>query len=279
MKRKIYFCLLIAFWALSPSAQAGTKEEIVRLQSDVLGLQNQFRELQKTFSESTEGLKSLVVQLNDQVAKSNILLGSVSKSLENQASGANSADQTLLQEIRTLSGKLDDIATRISALAQQLNDLRVQSKSLTQAGAPGGSLSPETMYSQAFNDFVQGNLDLAIPEFTAYVSNYPGGDKAATALLNIGDAYLNQNKLPQAISSFTRVINDYPSSDSVASALYKRAKAELQMQEIDNAVADFRSIVEKYPATQEAEQAKAELQKLGLSPTKPAKEQPRRKSR
>ena len=135
------------------------------------------------------------------------------------------------------------------------------------------------MYNQAFNDFVQGNLDLAIQEFSAYLSSYPGGDKAAAALLNMGDAYLNQNKLPQAIASFTRVINDYSGTDSVASALYKRAMAELAMQESDNAIADFKSIIEKYPASQEAELAKTELRKLGVGLTKPAKEQPRRKSR
>jgi len=278
MKRNIYFCLLIALGML-PSAQAGTKEELLRLQSDVLALQNQIRDFEKTFNETSEGLKSLVVQLNDQVAKSNMLLSKLSATLDSQASSTHSTDQSLLQEIRALSGKLDDSATRISALAQQLNDLKVQSKSLNQGGVQGASLSPDTMYNQAFNDFIQGNFDLAVQEFTAYLSNFPGGDRAAAALYDIGEAYYNQNKLPQAITAFTRVINDYSSSDKVASALFKRAKAELAMQESQNAIADFKDVIAKFPAAPESDLAKQELQNLGISLEKPTKDQPRRKSR
>ncbi len=277
MKRKIFFCMLIAFLIASAPAKAGTKEEVMRLQSDVLALQNQIREFEKTFNDRTDGLKSLVVQLNDQVAKSNMILNRISATLDSQTSGTRSADQTLVQEVRALSGKMDDAATRISALAQQLNELKVQSKPLSQEGLPGGNLSPDSMYNQAYSDFVQGNLDLAIQEFTAYLNTYPGGDKAASALLNIGDAYLNQNKLPQAISSFTRVINDYSSSDKVVpSALYKRGLAEVAIQETDNAIADFKNVTEKYPTAQESEMAKAELKKLGVGTAKPA---PRRKAR
>jgi tol-pal system protein YbgF len=260
--------ILISLMIASPVLQAGTKEEVVRLQSDVIALRDQIREIEKTFSEKTDGLKSLVVQLNDQVAKSNLLLDRVSKMLENQTSGVQSSNEQLRQEVRALTGKIDDFATSVSALAQQMSELKVQSKALNQASE---SLSPDTMYDQASRDFVQGNLDLAIQEFTAYLNNYPGGDRAAAALCSIGDAYSYQNNLPQAIAVFTRVINEYPNSDKVPSALYKRAQAELSMKESENAVADFKNIVENYPETAEAALAKAELEKLGVRTSKPAK--------
>jgi tol-pal system protein YbgF len=264
---------------LAAPARAGTKEELMRLQSDVLAMQNQIREFEKTFSEKTEGLRSLVVQLNDQVAKSNLILNRVAAALENQASGANSSQQAVLQEIRNLSGKIDDTATRISALAQQISELKVQSKSLTQgSGNPGGGLSSsDSIYNQAFNDFVQGNFDLAIQGFTAYLGSFPTGDKAAAAQYYIGDSYLNQQKLPQAVSAFTRVVNDYPSSDKTASALYKRARAELALQETENAIADFKSVIERFPSAPESDLAKAELQKLGVGTSKPAGETRRKR--
>jgi len=276
MKRIIYFCFLIAFMAVSSTAWAGTKEDLMRLQNDVLALQNQIRELDKSFNEKTDGVKSLVVQLNDQVAKSNLILEKISSLLENQNSGARSADETLLQEVRKLSTKLDDSATRISAMAQQLNELKVQAKT-AQESAPGGSQSPEVMYSQAYRDLVQGNLDLAIQEFNAYIDTYPGGDKAASALLNLGDAYLTQNKLSQANVAFTRIINNYSGTDSAPTALFKRSQVELAMQETQSAIDDLKSIVEKYPTAQEVENAKAKLKELGVgSAPKPA---PRRKTR
>jgi TolA-binding protein len=276
MKRKTCYCLLIVFITALPfSVQAGTKEEIMRLQSDVLALRDQIREFEKAFSEKTDGLKSLVVQLNDQVAKSTLILERISASIENQTSGVRATDQALLKEIRTLTAKVDDTSMSIAALVQQVNDLKVQSKSLNQGPAPGAALSPEVLYNQAYLDFVQEKFDLAIKGFQEYLNNYPGGDQAAMVLLYTGDAYYYQKMLPQAIAAYTRVINDYSTTDKISTALFKRANAELDMKERENAIADFKNIVEKYPASPESEQAKTALQKLGVGTAKPGKK-PRR---
>lgn len=278
MKRKIALCVLISLLCALSTANAGTKEEIMRLQSDVLQLQNQIRDLEKTFNEKTDGLKSLVVQLNDQVAKSNLYLDRVSRTLESQASGEQSTNDKLLQEIRGLSGKIDDFGTRISAMAQQISDLKVQSKSITETA--GGAPSEDTLYTQAYNDYVAGNLDLAIQEFNAYLSSYPNGKMAAVAQMYIGDYYIRQGKLPQAVSAFTRVITDYPGAEQVPGALYKRGRAELALSETDNAIADFKDIISRFPDSPEAELAKSQLRDLGANPNKPAPaKEPRRKSR
>ncbi len=284
MKRTTQICLVLILLAATPSAQAGTKEELMRLQSDVLALQNQIRIMEKSFNDQTEGIKSLVVQLNDQVGKSNLLLTKISNALDSQAAGGKATDQTLLQEVRNLSGKIDDTATRISALAQQVADMKVQSRPLTQRayqglGNEGGNspISPDAVYGQAYNDLVQGNLDLAIEGFSAFIRNFPASDKADDAQYYIGEAYLNQNKLPQAVAAFTRVLNDYPNGDKVASAYFKRGKAELAMGEKDNAIEDFKTVVRKYADAPESNLAKAELDNLGISLNKPTptKKRPR----
>lgn len=278
MKGKSILCLLVWLLCFSLPAQSGTKEEIMRLQNDVLALRDQFREFEKSYNERSDGLKSLVVQLNDQVAQSALILDRVAKTMERQSSGTRSTDEALLQEIRTLAGKVDDAATRISALAQQIADLKIQAQSLNEAGP--SRASEDSVYSQAYNDYVQGNLDLAIQGFSSYLTSYPNGKMAALAQLSIGDAFGRVGKLPQAIAAFTRVITDYPGAEQVPIALYKRGRAELAMQESDNAIADFKDVIARFPEAPEAEQAKVELQKLGISTAKPAPaKQPRRKSR
>ena len=59
---------------------AGTEEEIIRLQNDVLQLQNQIRLLQKSVDDTTAILRSLLEQLNDQMATSNVQMASVGRS-------------------------------------------------------------------------------------------------------------------------------------------------------------------------------------------------------
>ena len=278
MKQKTFLCLLVILWIVLPSARAGTKEEIVRLQSDVLALRDQFLAFEKSFNEKMDGLKSLTAQLNDQIARSNLLLETVSKMLENQASGADNTDQALLKEIRSLVTKIDDNSMAISAMAQQLNELKVQSTSLRPAGFAGSMQTPEALLKQANDHLTEGNLELAIKEFQEYLNVYPGGDQAAEALLNMGIAFYYQKNMQQAIQAYTRVINDYPSSDKVASALYKRANVELETGDKENAIADFRNVIEKFPSTPESENARTKLKELGISVSKPAG-QSRRRSR
>jgi tol-pal system protein YbgF len=278
MKRRFLF-ILLTYALAGPVLRAGTKEELVRLQSDILALQNQFRELEKTFSERTDGLKSLVVQLNDQVAEMNLAVKKMSATLETRVSGVLAADQALVQDVRSLSGKIDDIHMRLSALAQQLAELKVQSKPIDSASASAAGLSADTIYNQAFNDLVQGNADLAIRGFTAYLEGFPGGDKAAACHYYVGEAYYSQNKLPQAVAAFTRVIVDYPGSDKEASALFKRAKAELALRETQNAVADFRDVIARFPNSPESDLARTELKNLGVGTAKPAAKDARRKTR
>jgi tol-pal system protein YbgF len=283
MKRFHLICLSAVLLTMTTPGMAGTKEELLRLQNDVLALQNQIRLLQQTFTERADGLKSLIVQLNDQVAQSNQMIGKMSTAVESTVAAGKNVDQALLQEIRSLSGKLDDQSTRISALAQQIADMRVQAKPIVQdfqSSGPSvgsGAVSPDSVYNAAYNDLVQGNFDLAIQGFTGFVQNFPGSDKADDAAYNIGEAYYNQNKLPQAIAAFTRVLNDYPKGDKLPSALFKRAKTELMMQEKDNAIEDFKTVVEKYPDAAEAGLSKAELQGLGVDLSKPKPVAPRRK--
>ncbi|NWG12212.1 MAG: tol-pal system protein YbgF [Acidobacteria bacterium] len=258
--------------SVASTATAGTKEELVRLQNDVLTLQNQMRLFEKTFNEQIQGLRSLVVQLNDQVGTSSQVLGKVAASLETRSEDSRSDSQVILQEIRDLRLKVDDTATGVAALARQISELKIQSKALTErtyqsaAGDPSTlALSADNIFNEAFNDLVQGNFDMAIEGFGAYIKSFPSSEKADDAQYNIGEAYYNSRRLPQAIAAFTRVIDEYPSGDKVASASFKRGKAELALGERDNAIEDFRTVVEKFPAAPESSLAKAELDSLGVS--------------
>jgi tol-pal system protein YbgF len=285
MKRTLHLCCFLGILlAAATLANAGTKEEIMRLQSDVLALQNQLRMLEKTINEQNEGMRSLIAQLNDQMGKTNQMLGKITSNLENQSAGDRSTNQGILQEMRNLGTKLDDAATRISALAQQISDLKVQTKPISQRvfQAVGNdpntvALSADNIYNEAFNDLIQGNFDLAIEGFTAFIKNFPSNEKADDAQYNIGEAYYNAGKIPQAIAAFTRVVNEYPTGDKVVSSLFKRGKAQLLMKDKESAAEDLKTVFEKYPGSPEANLAKTELENMGIDLTKPSKTAPVRR--
>jgi len=276
--KRITQLFVIVMLGVATSARAGTKEELIRLQADVLALKNQISMLEKTFAERTDSIRSLVVQLNDQVGKSTITLGKISNTLEMQSVGDTSMQQAVLQEIKGLAIKMDDANTRISALAQQIAEMKVQAKPLPQRtfqaaaeATDAAALSADKIYGEAYNDLVKGNFELAIEGFNAFLKTFPTNDKADDAQYNIGEAYYGSNKFPEALAAFSKVITDYTSGGKTASAFYKRGKTELALQQRDAAIADFRMVIDKYPATPEASLAKAEMLKLGIDTSKPPK--------
>lgn len=280
MKRFIY-PLFICILGVASSTHADQKTELVRLQADVLALQAQIRQLEKTFNERTDGIRSLVVQLNDQVGKSSLALAKITSTLENQSSGDTATLQSILKEVKDLSSRMDDTNTRLSAIAQQVADLKVQTKPIAQRAfqnqpdSPDAALSPDQVFSEAYNDLIQGNFDIAIMGFNAFLSNFPTNEKADDAQYNIGEAFYNAKKYSESVAAFTKVINDYSTGDKVASALFKRGQAEMELRQKDAAVTDYRAVIAKYPASPEANLAKAELTKMGIDParttTKPIK--------
>jgi len=267
MKTKIFFCILIAAIVAIPEARAqnATQREMIRLQSEVTALQKQFQEFIESYNERFDGLRSLVIQLNDEIARSNSTLSRLGVTLNNRTDDARVQEVSILTEIRTLSEKIDDLSIGYSVLAQQFNDYRLQSTMRTGASS---SLSAETMFNQAFRDYTQGDFEMAIDGFMAYVDTYPGGETAARALLYIGESYSSpgQNKLKEAIEAFTRLINGYPQTAVVPSALYKRAQIAVAMQEHVDAIADYRDILERFPNAPEADMARVQLQLLESAP-------------
>jgi len=211
MIRTAYFCILCLLVVSVPSAKAGTKEELQRLQRDVLALQNQIRQLEKAFTEQTQGLRSLVIQLNDQVGKTTLLLDRISTTFEDQASGNRVTSSALLDEMKAISRKMDDTGTSLSSISQQIADIKVQSNPITQRTyqtAPGDperlAFSADEIFHQAFTDLVQGNLDFAIEGFKSFLQNFPSNEKADDAQYNIGEAYYGSGKYSMALTAFTK---------------------------------------------------------------------------
>jgi len=263
MKPLTFSLSVFLFLAFSVSLQAGTKEELMRLQNDVITLQNQFREFERILNENNSGIKSLVEQLNDQVAKANMLLDKVVTSLQQQAESQNSEEDAVAPEIRALSAKLDEMIPILSAISSQVSDLKVQSKPTHQFLPTDGSASDAT-FNQALNDLIGGESDLAIEGFNAYLKFFPSGDKADSATYYIGEAHYNMKRYPQAMESFTQIIENSADLARVASALYKRGESALAMDLKDSAIADFKQVIQRFPEAPEASLSKAELQSLGV---------------
>jgi len=270
MKRVLFFTIFLGL--LCPSSIfGGTKEEIVRLQSDVLQLQELIRTLQKAIDDKNGVMLSLLEQLNDQVAKGN-LDNDEMKSAVNAARTQTLTLEGVVQELRDdmqlLSTKFDDTNNRIASLQRRLEENQMQIQTLrTVPTEPGAELDPDRVYSASYNDYLMGNYALAIDGFRDYLASYPESEYADNAAYYLGDCYLQQGRQELAIQAFDQLINLYPKGDKTPVAYFKKALAQQEMQRMEDAIATLKALSKLYPDTREAKLAEEELAKFGLGRT------------
>lgn len=259
MAFRFFLPALILFLCLSLPVRADkTRDEIVRLQSDVLALQGQIRTLQKDFDESIAAIRSLLEQNSQQLAR---LVQTVT-AMNEMAQGERASSKQLLEELaRDLDGlalRLDDLNTRLSALSAQMASAKVSSERLE--ATPG----PDQLYRTAYNDYLQGNYDLALRGFQAYLEQFKDGDLADDAQYYSGDSLYNQRRFSDALAAFDRLLSSYPNSDRVPAARLKKGLALLEMKRRQEAIAELTELVRQFPNTQEANTARQQLENLGV---------------
>ena len=280
MIKRSFSLMAILMICLAPLL-GGTKEEIVRLQSDVLQLQEQIRLLQKGMDENNGVLKSLLEQLNDQIARSNIVMENLNQGLSAQKTDVGAAVRQLREEMQKLSVKLDDTNNRIAGLYQKVEDSQVKASSLraVPSAAAEGGLEPDQVYSQAYNDYLMGNYDLAITGFQDFLTNYPNSEYGDNAMHYLGVCYFEQGRFEQAVQTFDQVINLYPQGDKTPVAYFKKASGLQELQKHDEAIDTWKKLMTLFPDSQEAKLAQAELEKLGVAPPAPSAKPAPRKAR
>lgn len=283
MKWKKWLIAAVFCCSLLPSLAAGAKEDMIRLQNDVLSLQNQVRLLQKSIDENGGSSKVLMTQVQEQLLKMSKALEETRASQVEQAKSGNDNVEEILNEIRAMSVKFEDLEMRVGLLFKKTESLEalvneaLKARAASQDIPPGGvgkgsNLTPEQLFSLAKNDYVQGNYDLAVQGFQDFLANYKDSESADKAQYYIGDCLYNQNKWGEAIGAFNQVTALFPKSEQAAAAYLKSGLAYLKLNDKDAASNQFKTVMLKYPDSTEAKIARENLQALGMTtPAKPRK--------
>ena len=242
-------------------------KDILRLQADLITLQQQVKQLQSSIDENNNVMKTLVEKIADQV---NTLTGGLQK--VNQA-----VDQALGQAIGNLKNQNDATAkelrtiltnlnTRVSELQEGLSSVRSQMNSLSQQVMTIKTTSeplatPNDLWKSAMLSLFSGLYDLAVGDFQEFLSKSPNDPRAPEAHLRMGEAFFNQKKYQQAETEYDFVLQKYPESDTTRAALLKKGLA-LAEHDTPQAITTLNEVVKRFPNTSEANSAQTKLREL-----------------
>lgn len=296
-------CILLAAMPLA----FGASKEIIELQRDVAQLQDQVRNLQKTLDQLTVLTQQAVDAGNRNNASIAVMqshLGDATKQMGQSVSvplmNVGTKMDSMAEDFRNLKETVTDLSGRLGKVDAKITDLQNTVSVIstppqapppspdtaglatgttpaggttlpgnTPTGPPAGMKS-ETLYSNAYRDYLGGNYDIALSEFSDYIKYFNETQFAPNSQFYIGNIYYKKEDYPNALAAFDAVLEHYSDNPKTAGAHYWKGKTLLAMSKRDAAAKEFREILSKYPDSDVAPQAKTELRNLGLSPGTPA---------
>ncbi|MBI1748363.1 MAG: tol-pal system protein YbgF [Acidobacteria bacterium] len=266
-----FFCIV-----LTSALAAGTKEQLIQLQTDVLDLQTKLVSLQKNTDANAKLVRDLLIQIKDDLGLAATAVKDINKRMLKQEGEADANYTDLIKQIRALGEKLDDGNQRLSVLADKFDKMRLKEE----PAKPGVVNAPpaDELYTNAYKDFLSTAFDLSLQEFQDFLRFYPNSDRAPEAQYYIGESYYGLKRYGEAIKAFAEVTAKYPTAAVNAPALLKAGLAHFELGNRPDAINRLQTVIEKYPEAPEASIAKKrlELMGVGLKPAAPSRPKPGR---
>lgn len=128
--------------------------------------------------------------------------------------------------------------------------------------APRTPASPEDLYTEARERYIEEDYQAALSTFDDYLNRYPDSRKAVDALYWKGKSLGNIGRHEEAIGVYRDVQSKFPTSPRAPSAIFEAAQSMLQMNRRDEAQAMLNDLVTNYPMTDPADQARRVLESL-----------------
>lgn len=257
-------------------AFAGTKEQLIQIQTQVQALQDAMTQMKTSFDERMGVMRNLVEQTTDSVNKLNSGMNELGKSIQQQNGNSGAKVDQLSTQVQSLQESLDEMKSRLAKVSKQLEDMQAAQQNLNappatavNPGQPPQAAAPpaDVLYNNGLRDYNSAHYDLATQEFTDYMKFYGTTDLAGNAQFYLADMEYRQGNYEQAVKDYDKVIEQYPDGNKAAAAQLKKGMALLELGHRDAGTKELRSLIARYPRTVEAGQARERLTKLGVSPT------------
>lgn len=110
---------------------------------------------------------------------------------------------------------------------------------------PTSETADRLRYRQAENRYQAGDYSAAVDEFRQYIRITNREDLLPDAYYNLADSYLRVNDLEQAIESYLTIVNEFPDSERAASALVELGEIYYEEEEYNRSLDFFSQLRDK----------------------------------
>ncbi|MFZ5927587.1 MAG: tetratricopeptide repeat protein [Acidobacteriota bacterium] len=275
-------CAIALAWPAAAPSQR--RDQLVELGRDLALLQEEVRLMNKTQTERLAQMEETLKAMQEQIAAANrslaVLDSGLKKRLEESMvkplSGVTGKVDTLSQDFGYIRETLAEVNSRLAKVDQRVADLENTIRMMQAPPAPPAApvsgpppgVSAKSLYDDALRDKMGGNFDLALQQFTNYLTWFGDTEMAPNAQYYIGEIHYNQKRFEEAVAAFDKVLEAYPKNPKTNDARLMKARALAELGNRAGAEQELRALIKAAPNSDAARRARAELQKLSGAPAR-----------
>jgi TolA-binding protein len=271
-----------------PAPLLAQNREHTQIYADLRMMQEQIQRLQLALNQVAEQLKVTQQALATQAAETrkgfadqNVAVGAVSSSLGTVREAERDTAIRVAQLNQEMKAIRDGLGMQQTMLGQILELLQPKPGAADPAtpvdpAAPrpppptappsGGSLpaSPSSYYNLAWSAYAGNQFEEAIRIYEDALKRFPDAVEAASARMNLGEAYLHLDKPKEALEAFRSVPKLHPDSEEVPNAYYKQGMCYERLNQRADAEKSYQLVRTRYPDSPAASLATQRLKSMGV---------------
>ena len=195
--------------------------------------------------------------------------------IEKTRTSTQRRDQDLSIRVKAIEARIDNLINRprsrpsqVKSQAPKSNQKEKSSTPSTRApSAPTGSQveNEASAFRSAYKVYLNGNYDRASTEFQRFVKHYPSTALTPQAFFYLGQSLYVQQQYDPAQQALQHIVSKFPNTKYRSQALYRLGQIMLETDQRSKAQSLWNQVIQDYPDSPEANTAKEQLKKAGMS--------------
>ena len=187
-------------------------------------------------------------------------------------------DQDLSIRVKAIEARIDNMVHRPHSGSSQINtpapppstpdtqESHPAPPTQTQSTPrnPGGE-NEASAFRSAYKVYLKGNYGRASTEFQRFVKHYPSTALTPQAFYYLGQSHYEQKQYHPAQQALQHVVMEYPNTKYRSQALYMLGQIMIETDQRSKAQELWKQVIQDYPESPDANNAKEQLKKAGLS--------------
>ncbi len=227
-------------------------------------LKSEFESYSQELRKQSAGLRATLEELNEDIRILSGRLEEMEYAFKQQQQTAADLDTSREAKLNSIAERVEENSDRLNRMDQYLN--LESSKKRAAATAPAVPVkkpsSEDDIYRSAKQAFDQGDFEAARKRFQDFIKRYPNSKNADNAQFWIGEIYYREKWYEKAILEYQHVIEKYPKGNKAPAALLKQGLAFSNIGDTANAKLILQELGRKYPKSNEAKVAAEKLKTL-----------------